>query len=68
MVDFLNSETKEKFATGEITNIKETTFEEMVKDAVSIPGMYDQYKSYYNREIKPNDIVKWIDFELVKSP
>ena|SRR6185503_4167623 len=66
VVDLLNSENKEKFATSKITKVWETSFEDLVKDAKDVQGMYDQYKDYYNREIKPEDKVKWIEFELIK--
>lgn len=66
-VDFLNADTGEKFATGKITAIKETTFAEMVKDAADIQGMYQTYKFRYKREIKPEDKVKLVAFDILKA-
>lgn len=65
-VDLLNSETGEKFGNGKIVNIRELSFEEMVKGAVDIEGMYAQYKDYYRRDITPTDTVKYIYFEMIR--
>jgi len=67
MVDFVNSETNERFAAGKITGIKIITFAEMVEDAKDKQGMYDQYKFYYNREIAPKDQVKVIDLQIIEK-
>lgn len=66
VVDFINSESAEKFATGKITDVKEITFEEMVKDAADIKGMYDQYAYYYGKQIDSKETVKVISFDLIK--
>ena len=63
-VDFLDAETNEKFATAKITKIKETTFADAMKGAKNVQGMYEQYKGYYNREIKPDTPTKYVYFEL----
>jgi hypothetical protein len=66
IVDFVNTETGEKFASGKIIGVREMTFQEMVYDAVEVDEVYNQYKQYYRRDIKPKDIVKWIDFDIIK--
>jgi hypothetical protein len=65
MLDFLDKETKEKFATAKVTAVEVKSFEETMKDADDIHGMYDQYKYYYGKDIDPKDEVKWIHFEIV---
>lgn len=67
VVGLLDSETGEKFATAKITKIKEASFEEMIKRAADKGGMYEQYKKYYSRDIKPDDRGKYIDFEMVRE-
>lgn len=66
LVDFIDSETNQKFMEGKVTGIQETSFEEMTKGAADTQGMYNQYKVYYSRDIKPDDTVKWIEFEVIK--
>lgn len=65
VVDFINAETNEKFATGKIIGIRETTFQEMIYDVAEVDEVYNQYEKYYQRKIDPKDVVKWIDFELI---
>jgi hypothetical protein len=63
VVDLVDSGSKIKFATAKITKVEKTTFDEMVSDAKDAVGMYQQYRLYYNREIKPEDEVKKIYFD-----
>lgn len=65
VLDFLVRETGEKFATAKVTAVEIKSFEESMKDAHDIQGMYDQYKSYYGKDIDPNDQMKWIYFEII---
>lgn len=67
VVDFLNWETKEKFAEAKISRVDITTFAELVKDSKDVPGMYEMYRQYYNREVKPGDQVKILHFDLIEK-
>lgn len=70
-VSFLNSETKEEFAVGELVKVFEKQFKDL--DADDWSGhekfnsereMYDSYSKFYNREVTPETLVKIIHFKL----
>lgn len=63
-IDLLNADTNEVFATGMITAISESTFEETVKGVDDTAELYDMYKTYYGRDIKPTDVAKIVRIDL----
>lgn len=67
IVDLINFDTKEKFATGKVTGVRRASFEEMAKDSIDRPGIYDQYLDFYGKEIEPGDEVEWIDLEITEK-
>lgn len=72
-VDFLNSETKKKFASVKLTGITEKAFKDL-KEAdweghekfASDKDMYKWYSEVYNSKIDSDTMLKIIRFELIK--
>jgi hypothetical protein len=72
IVDFLDSESKEKFATAKLTAIKEKSFGELTDEDwighekfSSNDEMYAHYSKIYNQPVKPDTKLKIINFELL---
>ncbi|GEM_PF-1436566 len=65
VVDFLENGTNKRFATVKIEKVDETTFGEAMKDAKDMQGMYDQYATYYKRQITSEVPMKIIHYEFV---
>lgn len=71
-LEFLNAETKEKFAEAEITDIKEKKLEE-IKDSNyegherydSQEEMIKHYKNYYGDKVNLDSVVKIIGFKIL---
>ncbi len=67
ILDLLDMSNGDKFATAKITDIKEQTFADMVMGSNDVLGQYEEFSIYYNREIKPTDPVKIVEFKLTKE-
>jgi hypothetical protein len=72
LVDFLNTETKEKFATAKLTKVSEKRFSELSDDERvghekfnSIEDMYNYYSKVYKQPVTSQSLVKVIWFELL---
>lgn len=70
-VSFLNSETKEEFATAQLIKLKETKFKELTQEDISghekfenEKEMYESYSKFYSREVTPETLVKIIHFKI----
>lgn len=66
VIDLLNGETGEKFATGTITAIRETIFKETVKGGAD-RELYEKYEKLYGRDVKPTDVAKIVRVDLIKD-
>jgi hypothetical protein len=66
-LSFLDKETGACFAEVEVTRIEEKPFSEVMKDAVDLKGMYQQYEAYYQRTVEPSTPVKIISYRIRKK-
>lgn len=72
IIDFLESNTKRRFATAELIRIIEKPMEELTKEDKkghekfkSDKEMCETYSKYYRRRVSPKTLVKVIWFKLI---
>lgn len=67
VVDFINSDTHEKFATASIEKVEESTFEEAMKGAADADGVREMYEGYYQKKILPQTPVKFVHYIIQRK-
>jgi hypothetical protein len=73
VVDFLNSDSKKKFATAKLTNVIEKVFKDLNNDDwighekfASELDMYKWYSEVYKSNVGPDTSLKIIQFEIIR--
>lgn len=67
IIDFLDRDTGDRFATVKVTKVYEKPFQEAIKGAKNVKGMYEQYESYYQRKIQSDTSAKFIYYEIIEK-
>lgn len=74
IVDFVNSDTMQQFATAQLTEIKVNRLGELQEDDYrgheefkSKEEMYNTYRKYYGGQVGPETEVKIVRFKLIPS-
>ena len=63
-LSFIEKETGRCFANARITKVVEAPFEEVMKYAADMKGMYEQYADYHKTPIEPSTPMKVISYEI----